>query len=160
MFFFILLELSLNFDKVYFSSDSLCRLPPGVGLALGAELYCLTCEQRSSAPRAVRGSGAPCRLFSCSLCTFTSRYSNHLKRHMTVHDGRKPHRCPVCPYASAQLVNLQRHLRTHTGEKPYGCAQCSYACSSLGNLRRHQRMHAQAEQRKPKRRTKGGEGTA
>ncbi|XP_032411976.1 zinc finger protein 513-like isoform X2 [Xiphophorus hellerii] len=134
-----------------------CGLSLGVGLALGAELYCLTCEQRSSAPRAVRGSGAPCRLFSCSLCAFTSRYSNHLKRHMTVHDGRKPHRCPVCPYASAQLVNLQRHLRTHTGEKPYGCAQCSYACSSLGNLRRHQRMHAQAEQRKPKRRTKGGE---
>uniref|UniRef100_A0A087YIY4 Zinc finger protein 513 n=1 Tax=Poecilia formosa TaxID=48698 RepID=A0A087YIY4_POEFO len=125
-----------------------------VGLALGAELYCLTCEQRSSAPPAIRrrrsasGSSTPCRLFSCSLCTFTSRYSNHLKRHMTVHDGRKPHRCPVCPYASAQLVNLQRHLRTHTGEKPYGCTQCSYACSSMGNLRRHQRMHAQVAPRK------------
>uniref|UniRef100_G3PSA1 C2H2-type domain-containing protein n=1 Tax=Gasterosteus aculeatus aculeatus TaxID=481459 RepID=G3PSA1_GASAC len=128
----------------------------GVGLDLGAELYCLTCEkglQREASPQA-EGSAeadgkegeedAPPRAFSCSLCAFTSRYSNHLKRHMRTHDGHKPHRCPACPYASAQLVNLQRHARTHTGEKPYRCPQCSYACSSLGNLRRHQRMHAGA----------------
>uniref|UniRef100_A0A8C6KZF9 Zinc finger protein 513 n=1 Tax=Nothobranchius furzeri TaxID=105023 RepID=A0A8C6KZF9_NOTFU len=92
------------------------------------------------------------KLYSCSLCAFTSHYSNHLKRHMRIHDGNKPYRCPVCPYASAQLVNLQRHARTHTGEKPYCCPQCNYACSSLGNLRRHQRMHAQDHP--PRRETK------
>ncbi|XP_012677899.2 zinc finger protein 513 [Clupea harengus] len=81
--------------------------------------------------------------FSCHLCSFTSRYSNHLKRHMKTHNGEKPYQCPHCPYASAQLVNLQRHMRIHTGEKPYKCSQCAFACSSLGNLRRHQRMHAQ-----------------
>ncbi|KAM3585700.1 uncharacterized protein V6R79_024834 [Siganus canaliculatus] len=143
----------------------------GVGLDLGAELYCLTCEEglqhrasedptQEEAPDVTDGSispdrkrrslakeggagDAPPKAYSCSLCAFTSRYSNHLKRHMRTHDGHKPYRCPVCPYASAQLVNLQRHGRTHTGEKPYRCPQCSYACSSLGNLRRHQRMHAQ-----------------
>lgn len=145
----------------------------GVGLDLGVELYCLSCERglqhdastdlsptqsseakdRVAVDRKRRGkaSGAggfplAAKLYSCSLCAFTSRYSNHLKRHMRTHDGHKPYRCPVCPYASAQLVNLQRHARTHTGEKPYRCPQCSYACSSLGNLRRHQRMHA-AERR-------------
>lgn len=145
----------------------------GVGLDLGAELYCLTCEEglhRDASADSSQGNGSgpadrsagggssrkrrgvgktggcadlPSKVFSCSLCAFTSRYSNHLKRHMRTHDGQKPHRCPVCPYASAQLVNLQRHARTHTGEKPYHCHQCSYACSSLGNLRRHQRMHSQ-----------------
>lgn len=142
-----------------------------MGLDLGAELYCLTCQEglqhdaSADSPRAEnteatqasvsshrkRRSVSKCagpadpapKLYSCSLCTFTSHYSNHLKRHMRIHDGQKPYRCPVCPYASAQLVNLQRHARTHTGEKPYCCHQCSYACSSLGNLRRHQRMHAQ-----------------
>ncbi|XP_024865951.1 zinc finger protein 513 isoform X2 [Kryptolebias marmoratus] len=161
----------------------------GVGLDLGAELYCLTCEEglqhaasitssevensslsdrtiseHSARRRRAGGKVADLssRLYSCSLCAFTSRYSNHLKRHMRIHDGQKPYRCPVCPYASAQLVNLQRHARTHTGEKPYRCSQCSYACSSLGNLRRHQRMHAQVRppmrQRKPGRRRKNPAG--
>uniref|UniRef100_A0A1A8J6G3 Zinc finger protein 513 n=2 Tax=Nothobranchius kuhntae TaxID=321403 RepID=A0A1A8J6G3_NOTKU len=151
----------------------------GVGLDLGAELYCLTCEeglqhatsiassQSESSTLSDRNESGPStrrrrskvgvanissKLYSCSLCAFTSHYSNHLKRHMRIHDGNKPYRCPVCPYASAQLVNLQRHARTHTGEKPYCCPQCNYACSSLGNLRRHQRMHAQDHP--PRRETK------
>ncbi|XP_041834727.1 zinc finger protein 513-like [Melanotaenia boesemani] len=143
-----------------------------VGLGLGAELYCVTCEEglqqtssmevsslseqtlsSSRRRRGKTGTDIPAKLYSCLLCAFTSRYSNHLKRHMRIHDGQKPYRCPACPYASAQLVNLQRHARTHTGEKPYRCLQCSYACSSLGNLRRHQRMHMQeAPQRRERRR--------
>lgn len=78
---------------------------------------------------------------SCHLCGFSSRYANHVKRHMKTHNGEKPYNCPLCTYASAQLVNLQRHLRIHTGEKPYKCDSCAFACSSLGNLKRHQRMH-------------------
>ncbi|XP_042371733.1 zinc finger protein 513-like [Plectropomus leopardus] len=158
----------------------------GVGLDLGAELYCLTCEEglqheasvdssqadgsmeadtaagcdsdrkRRSAGKTAAAGDVPPKLYSCSLCAFTSRYSNHLKRHMRTHDGQKPYRCPICPYASAQLVNLQRHARTHTGEKPYRCHQCSYACSSLGNLRRHQRMHTQERpQRREKEKRRG-----
>lgn len=164
--------------------DLLCST--GVGLDLGAELYCLTCEEglqhaasmdssqvesSNISGRSISGASdgkrrrsvgktdgdvQTAKLYSCSLCAFTSRYSNHLKRHMRIHDGQKPYRCPVCPYASAQLVNLQRHGRTHTGEKPYRCHQCSYACSSLGNLRRHQRMHAQERpQRRGKEKRRG-----
>lgn len=81
------------------------------------------------------------KLHSCHLCGFSSRYANHVKRHMKTHNGEKPYNCPLCTYASAQLVNLQRHLRIHTGEKPYKCESCAFACSSLGNLKRHQRMH-------------------
>ncbi|KAL6096046.1 uncharacterized protein ACO6RY_09828 [Pungitius sinensis] len=81
------------------------------------------------------------KLHTCHLCGFSSRYANHVKRHMKTHNGEKPFNCPLCTYASAQLVNLQRHLRIHTGEKPYKCDICTFACSSLGNLKRHQRMH-------------------
>ncbi|KAJ8398062.1 hypothetical protein AAFF_G00431390 [Aldrovandia affinis] len=99
---------------------------------------CLRCGEGGG-----KGVGGGRKLHCCKLCSFSSRYSNHLKRHMKTHNGEKPHRCPQCTYASAQLVNLQRHLRTHTGEKPYRCAHCAFACSSLGNLKRHQRMHTQ-----------------
>uniref|UniRef100_A0A8D2ZMZ6 Zinc finger protein 513 n=1 Tax=Scophthalmus maximus TaxID=52904 RepID=A0A8D2ZMZ6_SCOMX len=165
----------------YFSS-----FLPGVGLDLGTELYCLSCEEgvqhaasfdsslvngsnlsdtsisggsnrkRRSLGKSGAAGDVPAKLFSCPQCVFTTRYSNHLKRHMKTHDGQKPYHCPVCPYASAQLVNLQRHARTHTGEKPYRCHQCSYACSSLGNLRRHQRMHTQERpQRREKEKRRG-----
>lgn len=88
--------------------------------------------------------GSLLKLSSCHLCGFSSRYANHVKRHMKTHNGEKPYCCPLCSYASAQLVNLQRHLRIHTGEKPYKCQSCAFACSSLGNLKRHQRMHTTA----------------
>ncbi|KAL4630498.1 zinc finger protein 513 isoform X1 [Arapaima gigas] len=85
------------------------------------------------------------KVHSCELCSFSSRYANHVKRHMKTHNGEKPYQCLLCAYASAQLVNLQRHVRVHTGEKPYKCQHCAFACSSLGNLKRHQRMHAASE---------------
>ncbi|XP_051913417.1 zinc finger protein 513-like [Hippocampus zosterae] len=158
-------------DQVLCDMPLGARFDLGVGQDLKSKLYCLTCEGGSQSAASIEcrqvadaknadGSlgnaldrkksiqskmGAcgdlPHKIYCCLLCTFTSRYSNHLKRHMHIHDGQKPYRCPACPYASTQLVNLQRHTRTHTGEKPYRCHQCSYACSSLGNLHRHQRMH-------------------
>ncbi|XP_006626159.1 zinc finger protein 513 isoform X1 [Lepisosteus oculatus] len=88
-------------------------------------------------------NGSVRKVYSCKLCSFSSRYSNHLKRHMKTHNGEKPFKCPHCTYASAQLVNLQRHVRTHTGEKPFKCEYCAFACNSLGNLKRHERMHTQ-----------------
>ncbi|XP_026197812.1 zinc finger protein 513a [Anabas testudineus] len=91
--------------------------------------------------KALTAEDKSAKLHSCHLCGFSSRYANHVKRHMKTHNGEKPFNCPLCTYASAQLVNLQRHLRIHTGEKPYKCDSCTFACSSLGNLKRHQRMH-------------------
>lgn len=91
--------------------------------------------------KALTAEDKSAKMHSCHLCGFSSRYANHVKRHMKTHNGEKPFNCPLCTYASAQLVNLQRHLRIHTGEKPYKCDSCTFACSSLGNLKRHQRMH-------------------
>lgn len=131
-------------------------LGPGVDL-VGP--YCTRCCKESlngvadrklcaSFPAEVSAGGddGSLKLNSCTLCGFTSRYTNHVKRHMKTHNGEKPYGCPLCSYASAQLVNLQRHLRIHTGEKPYKCNHCTFACSSLGNLKRHQRMHTAVSQ--------------
>ncbi|XP_037100960.1 zinc finger protein 513a [Syngnathus acus] len=133
----------------------------GASVDLPAAPYCLRCCKASREPKgggdfafgSLAGLHSPLdgmagddknKLHSCHLCGFSSRYANHVKRHMKTHNGEKPFNCPVCAYASAQLVNLQRHLRIHTGEKPYKCESCAFACSSLGNLKRHQRMHMPA----------------
>ncbi|MGH0144312.1 UNVERIFIED_CONTAM: hypothetical protein FKN15_058032 [Acipenser sinensis] len=119
------------------------------GLGLSTP-YCLKCGADSAdgvepeeAHAAKKNSGSNRKVYSCKVCNFSSRYSNHLKRHMKTHNGEKPFTCPHCAYASAQLVNLQRHVRTHTGEKPFKCEYCAFACNSLGNLKRHERMHTQ-----------------
>ncbi|XP_076873034.1 zinc finger protein 513a isoform X1 [Brachyhypopomus gauderio] len=156
----------------YLSCRGCSRLldePAGPGLDLAGP-YCLHCLKgdmsgvvgadrsgacpgsASDSQAALEGAGSDraagedgsLKLHSCVLCGFSSRYTNHVKRHMKTHNGEKPYRCPLCSYASAQLVNLQRHLRIHTGEKPYKCEHCTFACSSLGNLKRHQRMHTVA----------------
>ncbi|XDV42730.1 hypothetical protein PO909_011347, partial [Leuciscus waleckii] len=110
-------------------------------------LSCRQCGQLLADPlsRSATDESAS-KTYACKLCSFSSRYSNHLKRHMKTHNGEKPYQCQHCSYASAQLVNLQRHVRTHTGEKPYKCEFCTFACNSLGNLKRHQRMHTQEKE--------------
>uniref|UniRef100_H2MNW3 Zinc finger protein 513 n=1 Tax=Oryzias latipes TaxID=8090 RepID=H2MNW3_ORYLA len=113
-------------------------LGPGMDL-VGSQPECELGDEEGD--QSTSGEDKLCKQHSCHLCGFSSRYANHVKRHMKTHNGEKPFNCPLCTYASAQLVNLQRHLRIHTGEKPYKCSSCSFACSSLGNLKRHQRMH-------------------
>uniref|UniRef100_A0A3P8PKR6 Zinc finger protein 513 n=1 Tax=Astatotilapia calliptera TaxID=8154 RepID=A0A3P8PKR6_ASTCA len=112
------------------------------GIRSGSNMQ-LDCEEvgNGMGDKALTAEDKSAKMHSCHLCGFSSRYANHVKRHMKTHNGEKPFNCPLCTYASAQLVNLQRHLRIHTGEKPYKCDSCTFACSSLGNLKRHQRMH-------------------
>ncbi|XP_047445857.1 zinc finger protein Xfin isoform X2 [Mugil cephalus] len=81
--------------------------------------------------------------FCCLLCDrkFSSKLT--LRRHLGIHDGRRPFTCPHCPYSSRLKASLLQHLRTHTGEKPYRCTQCLYASIDRSSLLRHIRTHSQ-----------------
>ena len=50
----------------------------------------------------------------CPICNkaFTGINSNsHMRRHMIIHTGLKPHACPVCPHRSNRAENLRLHCR-------------------------------------------------
>lgn len=108
------------------------------------------------------------KLVECSLCKFTCKRPSHLKRHMLMHTGERPHKCEHCPKSFAQKTDLNRHMGTHAAlynyhcdscgrgfstelestkhkqnckTKRYICDECNYMTFSIGNLKLHQRRH-------------------
>lgn len=108
------------------------------------------------------------KLVECSLCKFTCKRPSHLKRHMLMHTGERPHQCEHCPKSFAQKTDLNRHMGAHASlynfhcgncgrgfptdieskkhesnckTKRYICDQCQYMTFSVGNLLLHQRKH-------------------
>ncbi|XP_012562910.2 uncharacterized protein LOC100213175 [Hydra vulgaris] len=52
-------------------------------------------------------------IFKCDRCDKVFGRKSHYKRHLSIHDGLKPHVCQVCFKSFNQKTDLNRHTMTH-----------------------------------------------
>ena len=110
-------------------------------------------------------------MYSCSLCSYTTKFASSLKRHSYVHvseksitcnlcgskfketcayrlhmkekHGPRAHVCHICGLGFQYQRVLERHLLCHEDIKPFSCSTCGYTCKRKQDLIRHTRaMHS------------------
>lgn len=53
------------------------------------------------------------RLLACILCEYRSSHKSHMKRHIRIHIGDRPHHCTLCNKSFVEQNDLKRHLTQH-----------------------------------------------
>ena len=116
-------------------------------------------------------------MYSCRLCSYTTRFPSYLKRHSFVHNpvksitcnlcgskfkeqcayrlhmkekhGSGAHVCHICGLEFTYKRVLERHILCHADIKSFSCSLCGYKCKRKQDLRRHTRaMHSAARPRR------------
>lgn len=79
--------------------------------------------------------------FLCKHCPYSTNIKTHMKIHILVHSGERPHKCNICNRGFTQLHVLKRHMLIHTGEKPYSCKVCNKSFRQASHLKLHMCKH-------------------
>jgi predicted RNA-binding Zn-ribbon protein involved in translation (DUF1610 family) len=78
--------------------------------------------------------------FVCTVkpgCTFKSKRSFNLGRHIRIHTGEKNYVCPECDRRFQEKHHLKSHMPAHTDEKPHVCPECGRPFADKSNMLRH-----------------------
>ena len=90
----------------------------------------------------------------CYKCQFRAQDTPTLKKHLTIHYGRKTYTCNQCKsYFFASRWTLMRHMRVHGKKKhlraaTFNCGICEYSFTREWSLKRHKRIHESGQQTK------------
>ncbi|XP_074651045.1 uncharacterized protein LOC141905868 [Tubulanus polymorphus] len=79
--------------------------------------------------------------YKCSGCDYTTKFLEHLKRHLRIHLGMMEFKCPDCDFMSYEQHSVRRHMIKHTNVAEYVCDTCGLSTSTLHNLRLHTMAH-------------------
>jgi len=78
--------------------------------------------------------------FRCGVCEMLFARIWHLRRHIKLHYGYKPHACPVCPKTFARAEHLRKHMHRHASGRtfrPHVCRHCLAEFSVGRELKDH-----------------------
>ncbi|KAJ8018670.1 hypothetical protein HOLleu_43227 [Holothuria leucospilota] len=64
------------------------------------------------------------RQFKCQFCTKEFNTVDHLRRHRSIHFGKKNFKCDKCGKKFQHMVHLKAHERIHTGKNTYKHNHC------------------------------------
>jgi hypothetical protein len=84
-------------------------------------------------------------VFTCTNCSFKTKYSTSFRRHILIHSNEKQHKCSVdgCSYTTYRNDALIRHRKAHENEDTFTCTYpgCSYKVHRTDTLKRHAMTH-------------------
>ncbi|XP_078587844.1 uncharacterized protein LOC144868958 [Branchiostoma floridae x Branchiostoma japonicum] len=90
-------------------------------------------------------------LFRCKHCSFHTRHSTSIQRHLKIHEGSKPFKCKRCSYRAITLFQIQGHEKHHDETLPFKCRWCHYFAETQAGVGIHeQRVHEEYLQVIPK----------
>ncbi|XP_055299402.1 zinc finger protein 37-like [Sitodiplosis mosellana] len=81
----------------------------------------------------------PKKRFGCSVCPYSSMYSQNLIRHKRIHTGERPYSCDRCGKEFIDATHLRRHSITHTDVFPFHCYGCFQGFSLMTEKIAHQK---------------------
>lgn len=96
-------------------------------------------DRRNNLKRHIATMHETCeKVLECCGVVFQTKAS--LREHIMIfhHNG---YSCPYCGRRFCRKALLKRHLSVHSGRKDYSCPHCDYATSHKSNLERHKKIH-------------------
>ena len=74
--------------------------------------------------------------YLCQFCNKSFTTETSLKRHILIHENRKPFSCKVCEKGFRQKSALMAHERVHTGMR-FECLQCNKKFITKSLMKKH-----------------------
>ncbi|XP_066260460.1 zinc finger protein 420-like [Euwallacea similis] len=89
---------------------------------------------------------------TCTYCLKLCSSRRDLRGHLRQHLGDEMRYCPLCPLKFGRTNHLMRHMKIHDKSgKKHSCKMCAEKFSLSGNLFRHMKYHIDEVERKSRR---------